>query len=329
MKKSLILGILISIVFLYLAVRKVNFTETVTALEQAKYWYMLPNILFVILGMWIRAIRWKFMVNPIKKVSLSSLFRSTLIGFMAINLLPARIGEFVRAYSLGKKEQISKSATLATIALERIFDLLALLVVLWFTLVLFPTPELIKKIGYLTLLIVAGVMLLLVFLKTKTRLTLNFLEKLFFFVKKSWFEKFRQLIFKFVTGLAVLDHFSSVLWIMVISLVLWFATALSNYFIFLAFDLHPPIYASFILLILVILGVSLPSSPGFIGTFQLACVVALSFFKIDKSTAFSFSIILWLCNYVPVTLLGLYYLRLEHFSLKQAEIMTANLENKV
>lgn len=329
MRKSLILGIVISIVFLYLAVRKVNFTETVLALEKANYWFMIPNILFVILGMWIRAIRWKFMVNPIKKVSLQSLFRSTLIGFMAINLLPARIGEFVRAYSLGKKEKISKSATLATIALERIFDLLALLVVLWFTLVLFPTPELIKKIGYLTLLIVAGVMLLLVFLKTKTNLTLNFLEKIFFFVKKSLFDKFRQLIFRFVSGLAVLDHFSSVLWIMAISLVLWFATALSNYFIFLAFDLHPPIYASFILLILVILGVSLPSSPGFIGTFQLACVIALSFFKIDKSTAFSFSIILWLCNYVPVTLLGLYYLRLEHFSLKQAEIMTANLENKV
>lgn len=329
MKKSLILGILISIVFLYLAVRKVNFSETLAALQQANYWYMIPNILFVILGMWIRAVRWKLMINPIKKVSLTSLFRSTLIGFMAINLLPARIGEFVKAYSLGKKEKISKSATLATIALERIFDLLALLVALWFTLVLFPTPDLIKKIGNLTLLLVAGVLLFLVFLKTKTNLTLNFLEKIFFFVKKSLFEKFRQLIFRFVSGLAVLDHFSSILWIMLISLVLWFATALSNYFIFLAFDLHPPIYASFILLILVILGVSLPSSPGFIGTFQLACVLALSFFKIDKSTAFSFSIILWLCNYVPVTLLGLYYFRKEHFSLKQAEIMTANLEEKV
>ena len=316
-------------VFLYLAIRKVNFSETVLALKQANYWFVLPNIVFVILGMWIRAVRWKFMINPIKRVTLTSLFRSTLIGFMAINILPARLGEFVRAYSLGTKEKISKSATLATIALERIFDLLALLVVVWLTLLLFPTPALVKQIGYLTLFIVAGVLILLIFLKTKTNLTVNFLEKIFFFVKKAVFEKVKQIIIRFVSGLAFLDHFGSVLWVFIISLVLWIASALSNYFIFLAFDLHPPIYASFILLITVILGVSLPSSPGFIGTFQLACVVALSFFKIPKSTAFSFSIILWLCKYVPITFLGLYYFRKEHFSLKKAQMLAANNPDQV
>jgi uncharacterized protein (TIRG00374 family) len=108
------------------------------------------------------------------------------------------------------------------------------------------------------------------------------------------------------------------LWIViVISILLWFATALSNYLIFLAFGIKPPIYASFILLIFVAFGISLPSSPGFIGTFQFACVLALKFFKIPESTAFSISVVLWIGNFMPVTLIGLYYLKKEHFSLRK------------
>jgi uncharacterized membrane protein YbhN (UPF0104 family) len=91
----------------------------------------------------------------------------------------------------------------------------------------------------------------------------------------------------------------------------------------MAFDIHPPIYASFILLIFVAFGISIPSSPGFIGTFQFACILALRYFKIPESTAFSISMVLWAGNFLPVTLIGLYYLKKEHFSLKK--IQTDNL----
>jgi uncharacterized protein (TIRG00374 family) len=136
--------------------------------------------------MWVRAYRWKFMTDHIKFIRLKSLFTSTMIGFMAINLLPARLGEVVRAYSLGSKEKISRSATFATVMLERIFDLIALLVLIWFTLAFFPTPKEVNKVGYLTLVLIGVILIILYFLKTKTTRTLAVLEKPFFFLKLSW-----------------------------------------------------------------------------------------------------------------------------------------------
>src|SRR3989304_7908892 len=317
MKKNIAFGIIVSAVFLYLALYKVNLTEMWSSLKGANYWYVLPFSAFTIFGMWIRAYRWRFMTDHIKKIGLKSLFSSTMIGFMAINLLPLRLGEVVRAYSLGTKEGISKSAVFATIILERIFDLIALLVLVWFTLVFFPTPQEVKKVGYLTLVLIAGILLILYFLKTKTAPTLVVLEKPFIFLKKSWRDKAKELFEKFATGLTILVDFKTLWLVILISVLLWFATAFCNYLIFLGFYIRPPLYASFILLIFVAFGISLPSSPGFIGTFQFACVLALKFFKIPESTAFSISVVLWVGNFMPVTLLGLYYLKKEHFSLKK------------
>ncbi|OGC76574.1 MAG: hypothetical protein A2Z27_00620 [candidate division Zixibacteria bacterium RBG_16_50_21] len=319
MKKNIIFGIMVSAVFLYLALNNVNFGEMWVSLKGANYWYVIPYSAFIIFGMWVRAYRWRFMTDHIKKITLRSLFSSTMIGFMAINLLPARLGEVVRAYSLGAKENISKSATFATIILERIFDLIALLALVWFTLVFFPTPDEVKKVGYLTLILIAAILMVLYFLKTKTRPTLDVLEKPFMFLKLSWRNKAKELFEKFATGLTILVDFKTLWLVVLISVLLWFATALSNYLIFLAFNIQPPIYASFILLIFVAFGISLPSSPGFIGTFQFACVLALKFFKIPESTAFSISVVLWVGNFLPVTLIGLYYLKKEHFSLKRIQ----------
>ena len=310
---------MVSAVFLYLALNNVNFGEMWVSLKGANYWYVIPYSAFIIFGMWVRAYRWRFMTDHIKKITLRSLFSSTMIGFMAINLLPARLGEVVRAYSLGAKENISKSATFATIILERIFDLIALLALVWFTLVFFPTPDEVKKVGYLTLILIAAILMVLYFLKTKTRPTLDVLEKPFMFLKLSWRNKAKELFEKFATGLTILVDFKTLWLVVLISVLLWFATALSNYLIFLAFNIQPPIYASFILLIFVAFGISLPSSPGFIGTFQFACVLALKFFKIPESTAFSISVVLWVGNFLPVTLIGLYYLKKEHFSLKRIQ----------
>ena len=152
MKKKFIIGLVISSVFLYLAFRKVDYSELWSALKEANYWYIIPNIILVILSMWMRAYRWRFMIDPIKKVGLSRLFSSVMIGFMANNVLPARLGEFVRAYSLGTKENISRSATFATIVIERIFDGFSLLFILWLSLLLSPFPDWVKKASNLFLL---------------------------------------------------------------------------------------------------------------------------------------------------------------------------------
>ena len=120
-------GYLISIVLVYLAFRKVQFAALWNSISEANYWWVLVNVAFVMAMMYYRAYRWKFMVDPIKKVGMSKLFSSTMIGFMASNVLPLRLGEFVRAWSLGRIADMSRSAVLATIVIERIFDSFALL----------------------------------------------------------------------------------------------------------------------------------------------------------------------------------------------------------
>jgi uncharacterized protein (TIRG00374 family) len=318
-KKKLIIGIIISLVFLYLAFRKVDWSELWLALTGAQYWYIVPNIILVIFSMWMRAYRWKFMVNPIKKVGMRSLFSSVMIGFMANNILPARLGEFVRAYSLGTKEEISRSATFATIVIERIFDGFSLLFILWLALLLSPFPDWVKKASNLFLLINLVSLGFLILLEVKRDLALKFFSFIFRLLPFKLSSKAGEITEKFIGGLKVFRNVPSMLWILAWSILIWLVVGISNYFIFLAFDLQPPIQASFILLVIVSLGVMLPSSPGFVGTFQFFCVVSLATFGYDKNVALPFSIVLHASQYFPVTLLGLYYLRKEHLSLRTLE----------
>jgi len=318
-KKKFVIGMLVSLVFLYLAFRKVNYVELWQAVKGANYWFIIPNVILGIFTMWMRAFRWKYMVRPIKKVGLGRLFSSVMIGFMANNVLPARLGEFVRAYSLGAKENISKSASFATIVVERLFDGFSILFILWATLLLFPFPDWVKKAGNLFLVTNLAMLVLLVFLEVKTDSTLKFFQHILRFLPHKLRIKAEDILLKFISGLKVFRDTSSLIWILSWSIMIWVVTGISNYFVFLAFGLHPPIQASFILLVIVCLGVMLPAAPGFVGTFQFFSIVALARFGYDKSVALPFSIVLHACQYFPVTLLGLYYLKKEHLSLKTLE----------
>jgi uncharacterized protein (TIRG00374 family) len=320
MKKKFLIGIFISLVFLYLAFRKVDFVELWDALKGANYWYILPNVVLVIAAMWIRAYRWKFMVNPIKRVGMGSLFSSVMIGFMANNVLPARLGEFIRAYSLGTKENISRSAAFATIMVERIFDGFALLLILWLSLLMYPElPGWLKKAGNLFLLMNIVTLAFLVLIEIKRDFALKIFNLLFRILPAGLSSKAEEIVDKFIGGLKVFRNLTSLLWILACSIFLWIIVGISNYFIFLAFDQHPAVFASFILLGIVSLAVMLPSSPGFVGTFHAACVASFLVLNLNQSVSRPFSIILHASQYLPVTLLGLYYLKKEHLSLRTIE----------
>jgi uncharacterized protein (TIRG00374 family) len=155
---KIIISIIISIFFAILIIDKIDYNKTIGALHAANYAFIPIAVILSIVTNIVRTYRWKHIINPVKNISIPSLFSGVSIGYMANNLLPARLGEFVRAYIMGKKEGISKSATLATIVLERIFDGLALLFFLGIIAVLFSLPLWIKQAG-----IAAGAFFLLLF----------------------------------------------------------------------------------------------------------------------------------------------------------------------
>ena len=118
-------------VLLWVAVRGVNLDEVLLQLRQVRLVWLIPVLASILVRFWLTAVRWQLLLRPVKRIAVHRLFAVTLIGFMANNVLPARLGEFVRAYALGRSEALPASLPFATIVIERIFDGFTLLVFLW------------------------------------------------------------------------------------------------------------------------------------------------------------------------------------------------------
>src|SRR5512143_1737558 len=116
------LGVLISIVFIWLALRGLRLEEFWDSVKQANYFWLIPGIAVYFVGVWVRAWRWHYLLGPIKKIPTATMFPITTIGYMGNNIYPARAGEVLRAVILKRKEGVPVSASLATIIVERIFD---------------------------------------------------------------------------------------------------------------------------------------------------------------------------------------------------------------
>src|SRR5512147_1775868 len=131
--KKLWIGIGISLFFLFLLFRKIDFNKLLSAFREMDYRYLWPAVLFTFTSYFFRAVRWRFLLIPLKKTRLGNLFPATIIGYMVNNLLPARVGEFVRAFVLAEKEELGKSAVFATLVVDRLFDGFTVLLILLFT----------------------------------------------------------------------------------------------------------------------------------------------------------------------------------------------------
>src|SRR5215208_6945575 len=116
------LGVLISIVFIWLALRGLRLEQFWDSVKQANYIWLIPGVAVYFVGVWVRAWRWHYLLQPIKHIPTSQMFPITTIGYMGNNIYPARAGEVLRAVILKRKEGVSVSASLATIIVERIFD---------------------------------------------------------------------------------------------------------------------------------------------------------------------------------------------------------------
>jgi uncharacterized protein (TIRG00374 family) len=319
---SFLVGLAISALFLFI-LRNVEPNELLSALKNANYVWLIPNILFVVLAMYQRAERWKYMLNPIARIKYKTLLAATCVGFMANNILPLRLGEFVRAYSLSKQDnRVTKSASLATIFVERmVFDLLALLIILAVILAIFPIKLMQDsnyKMGALISLGIAVIGLLFaVAVVLKPEGSGKLMTRYLFFLPDVVKEKIEITVMKFSKGLLFLKSWKETLWVSGHTMLIWLFMGLSNIFIFYAFGFELPFYACYVLLVVVSISILIPSSPGFIGVYHAGVVFTLNRFGVDTNNAVSCSLVLHAAQFIPITLMGFYYLKKEHLSLKQ------------
>lgn len=317
----MIIGVLLSALFLYLAFRKADAGALAAGLRTADLADIFLAVVPLYLGYAVRTLLWQKIISVSKKVDFFSAFSSLIIGFFANNVLPGRAGEFIRAYILGAREDMRTTFVLGTITVERLFDVITLLLFLIFPAFLFSMPDWAEHIAVTTcmvLLIVLATVYLAVF---KQGSFLDKLRRALFFLSDS---KSRFVVSKldsFTSGLGVLKNPGLVLTIFVLSLLTWLLMALYMFFTLQSMDIDIPGYGVFFALSIINLGVIIPSSPGYIGTYQFLCVIALSAFSVDKEAALGFSIISHALWYLPLTALGMIFLWKENISLAKLRMI--------
>jgi uncharacterized protein (TIRG00374 family) len=316
-------SIAVSVLFMWLLFRNIDFVKLGEALSGANYWWLAPNIAMVMFAMPQRAYRWKFMLRPVKEVGFDKLMSATCIGFMANNVLPLRLGEFVRAYSLAFQDKgVSKSASLATIFVERmVFDLVALLLIFGGVLAFAQVnvPDEMKAGIYVAILVALAGLALVLYLALRPTQAGDRIARYMFFLPLRAKETVKAIVVRFSAGLEFMIQAKASSWVGIQTLILWLFMGASNYFVFLAFGFDLPLEASFFLLVVVSISILVPSSPGFVGVYHAGTVFTLTQYGIGKEPALSFALVLHAAQYVPITLMGFYYLRKEHLSLKQLE----------
>ena len=306
---KVLLGFIIAGLFLYLAFRKVDFAQMWSALKQAKYWYFVPALGIIFFAHWLRALRWRYLLAPIAKVNMGTLYSSLLIGYMANTFLPAHLGEFIRAYLVGKNRPVRSSAVFATIVIERIIDVFSLLILMALTIVVFPFPEWVRMSGYISFGVIGLFFLILVLMKKNRAKAAVLLNKLL----KPFPEKFRhrinELMYSFMDGVTGLKSRRDYVVVAVLSMLIWFCYGVIFQIGFWAFDFITiydlPWMTALVLLVITTIAVVVPSSPGYVGTYHYLCQLSLGFFGVPKSEALTFAFVVHGVNFLPIFFVGL------------------------
>ncbi len=326
-KKSLDLkfwiGIAISAICLALLFRKIEPAKVAAAFREMDWRYLVPAVLSTFASYFCRAVRWHFLLLPLKRTSLRSLYPATIIGYMANNLLPARLGEFVRAYVLARKEGLETSAVFATLVVDRLWDgftVLLMLLFTFFTLRLPPGMESVQQGmvtgGYITLAVYCAAICFLVILKRRTVWTLNLIGQLLRPFPAVVSDKVIPLLGSFIGGLRLTAGPRDLVAIFGSSLVIWGFAVWPVDLLLRSFGIVLPLAGSLFIMVFLVFAVMVPASPGYVGTYHFACVTALSAFNVASEKALSIALVIHGVSFFPTIFAGFYHMWRAKLSLK-------------
>jgi uncharacterized protein (TIRG00374 family) len=319
----------ISLVFLDLVFYKLDIGTMLMALKQANYYMFIPSLVMLAIALVIRTWRWHWLLYQTKTARFYSLFSSLMIGTAANMVLPARAGEFIRAYFLGRQEKISKTTAFATIVVERIFDGLTILLFLLLVVILTGAKsDEIRTVGYLGAAFYLGVLVGLFLLYFRKDFLVRLIEAL---LPQPLAAKIEGLLDAFLEGMQVMRNGRQLFMVVLLSLATWVGFALSFWPILLAFDFGAPVpyYTAFLVIAFDALGLTIPGAPAGIGIFQYVTVVALRIaFTLSGAklaanfgeVAAAFSLVLHFSQVAPEVLIGLYCFLRENVSLHEVEV---------
>ncbi len=315
------LGIAISLFFLWLVLRDLDFSQFWEQVQAANYWWLVPGVGVYFLAVWARAWRWHYLIRPLKAVPTRTMFPIVAIGYMGNNVYPARAGEILRAIVLKRKEGVPVSASLATIIVERIFDGVVMLGFIFVNL-----SELarltggsgvagglsIQQIAFYGSLVFFGALVVFLlaamFPAASERLLAWVSNRL---VPAKFRGRVQELGSRFLGGLAALRSPLEIFMVFLSSLVIWLLETGKYWFVMHAFNFEVSFFALMLMNGVVNLATTIPSAPGYVGTFDAPGIAVLEAYGVPHAVASSYTFVLHIALWLPITLLGAYYLARE------------------
>jgi glycosyltransferase 2 family protein len=321
-----VVGIVISAVLIWWVLRGVDLALVWAEVRTARWGLLLAAVVIATSGFLLRALRWKLLLHPLKPdTSLGNRFAAVNIGFAANNLLPARVGEFARAWAISRLEPVTVSGALGSLVVERFLDAVAVFSLLMVALLhpSFPTEATVagRPIGDLVtgiVMLVGAVMVVVVALLLFPKVFLRVAEAVARLLPDRAARLLVEGLRSFLGGLTALQDPKLLLGALAWSFLFWGWNAVSFWVAMHAFGIDQGYATALFVQAIIALGVAVPSAPGFFGTFHAAAVVALvEVYGVNDSATLAFAFGYHLGGFIPVTVLGLWYAGRMGLSMRQ------------
>lgn len=302
------LGLVISLVTIYLAFKGVDLASVGQSLREASLLFVGLALGSVVINNVAKAARWKVLLGERgAPISLWQALRLHLVGQMINNLLPARVGDVSRVYLAGELG-VSRSFVLGTVALEKVVDMLCYAMIFVLLVLLMPLPAWVSQPAYL-MLVVTGLALVAVLAGLVAyRRGLPLPAWVLRWLPRRFQDRADAMLAHLLASLHVLTDARGRWQILFWSTVVWITATLTNYLVLRALAIDVPLVASLFVLFVLMAGINVPSAPGRIGLFQYLCILSLALFGVEQAPALSFGVLLHVLTFLPPIIAGLFAL---------------------
>ena len=294
------LGIAISAAALYLVARSVDIPAAWDAMRTAQPQWLALVVGFILIDVGTRALRWRLLLSPVGRVRYLDSLGALLVGYLANNVLPARLGEFVRSHDLGERSGLSKSTILGTIVVERVMDTLVVVVIASFAIFILSVRGIVASAVLVGLAVTALLVVAIVVGLVAHRLPGA--DRMAAFLNR-W-PQVHGLLVRLRAGLAVTANLRVMAGALLLTLVSWSCAVLGFASAAQSVGVEPTIGQAALLAAGVNLATAVPAAPGYVGTFELAAVTIAASVGIDRESALAFAIILHALSLVVTSLGG-------------------------
>lgn len=314
-----LIAILVTIVSLYFAFKGIHIKDSLEIIKNIDIKYVIISVVISTSAIVLRALRWQCFIPSKKNIRKSTLIGAAYIGYMANNILPAKLGEVVRAYVVGEKEGISKTSIFASVITERLFDVFTGAIMLTIPILFIPTLP--KTVIYAALVLFSVTiigLLVLIFMVSKRDLAFKILNTMLSIIPKKISETIMTLAHHFIDGVGFRKDAKHIFLACFYTVSYWGCQVISALLLMKSFNINGSPALALFQLAASGFGFAVPSAPSGIGPIEWTVTFALTLAGIEKTLAASYAIVYHLIGILPIIAVGFLSLLLLGIDLKKA-----------